>query len=293
MRAIFPIFRPLIAAVAALALALGLTPVVTATPVEAQTIRGEGPGGSLNLTQGEPRGREAEDWATVQAAQSALTAGGYSALQAHLPRLKAVLGRFPGIYPAQETRGRRVIIRADDEQEAMTQGLIIGTMAMTSGRGAVTVESRPNVYPRAALLLASEAVEGGRFDEAIGYLDLGLARQPRNIGLAAEKAAALNFTDRHAEVLTLLDPLVETTLLDIGGSTAVLQRHRGFALIELGRLDEAEAAYRASLEDEPENATARSQLAYIGHLRTEGDKWGSRLVRPPAAGPEANPEKSD
>jgi Flp pilus assembly protein TadD len=41
-------------------------------------------------------------------------------------------------------------------------------------------------------------------------------------------------------------------------------------LVELGRLDEAEAALRAALELEPDSAVARQELEYIAELRTRG-----------------------
>jgi Flp pilus assembly protein TadD len=58
---------------------------------------------------------------------------------------------------------------------------------------------------------------------------------------------------------------------------AVMLRGRGFALIELGRLDEAEKAYRDSLNSEPNNARALNELTYIGRLRAGGPTAPSAL----------------
>ncbi|MDR2212490.1 MAG: tetratricopeptide repeat protein [Pseudomonadales bacterium] len=44
-------------------------------------------------------------------------------------------------------------------------------------------------------------------------------------------------------------------------------RGQGFALIELGRLDEAQAAFEQSLQNEPGNPTAEGELKYIEQLR--------------------------
>lgn len=44
----------------------------------------------------------------------------------------------------------------------------------------------------------------------------------------------------------------------------------GFSLIEIGRLDEAEGALRESLDLDPGNPMALSELEYIDHLRSQG-----------------------
>ena len=41
----------------------------------------------------------------------------------------------------------------------------------------------------------------------------------------------------------------------------------GFALTELGRLQEAREAYEASLRIEPDNALAKNELAYLDRLQ--------------------------
>ena len=42
-------------------------------------------------------------------------------------------------------------------------------------------------------------------------------------------------------------------------------RGKGYSLIDLGRLDEAKAAYQRALELEPNNETAQKELDYITH----------------------------
>ena len=53
---------------------------------------------------------------------------------------------------------------------------------------------------------------------------------------------------------------------------AVALRGRGFALTELGRLDEAEVAYRDSLKLKPENEVALAELKYIAGLKSGSAK---------------------
>jgi Flp pilus assembly protein TadD len=106
------------------------------------------------------------------------------------------------------------------------------------------------------------------YGEALKVLDHGLALQPDNPVLVSEKGAALAVQRRFAEALSLYDDWFARQ----GGPEdtpryARLLRARGFALIELKRLDEAEAAYRQALEIEPDNAGAKHELAYIAELR--------------------------
>jgi Flp pilus assembly protein TadD len=60
---------------------------------------------------------------------------------------------------------------------------------------------------------------------------------------------------------------------------ARLLRGRGFALTELGRLDDAEEAYRESLVSEPNNPRAAGELNYIARLRTGARPAPGALVK--------------
>jgi cytochrome c-type biogenesis protein CcmH/NrfG len=60
-------------------------------------------------------------------------------------------------------------------------------------------------------------------------------------------------------------------------------RKKGYALTELGRLDDAEVAYRDSLRSQPGNPVAENELAYIAHLKSGSQKpsQGSMLTVQP------------
>ena len=51
---------------------------------------------------------------------------------------------------------------------------------------------------------------------------------------------------------------------------AVALRGRGFVLVEMGQLDEAETAFEDSLELDPNNPIALNELQYVEHLRAGG-----------------------
>ena len=69
---------------------------------------------------------------------------------------------------------------------------------------------------------------------------------------------------------------------------ALLVRARGVTLIELGRLDEAEGALRASLDLEPDSAVARRELDYIAELRARGEAAREPIVLTPLTGETKN-----
>lgn len=208
--------------------------------------------------------RETADGAIVQAALTALGAEGFGAMNRYGPKLQAVLDRAPTPYPQVEIRGSQVIVRADDEESAISLGLAGAMQANGADRQVV---GRFNVYPMAALLLGSWANERRDADGAVKALRRGLALQPGNALLASELGAAFTLQHRWPEALAVYEAALEANP-ELGKlARARLLRGKGFALIELGRLDEAEAAYRQSLEAEPNHGGAQHELAYIAGLR--------------------------
>lgn len=247
-----------LALVAVLALA---APMLTATAAQAQ----------VNVVLGGPATGEVEtrDAALVETAMAAFQARGYAGLRSHLPRLRAALDGAPKTYATIESvSAREWVVRSNNDQDALLLSLMASAMVQQeTSAGPVTVTARPNVYPLIALLLGSEAVERGAMEEAIGYLDQGLALQPAHASLAAEKMGAMQAQGRMAEALAVGDAVLAANAMPpLSEGMGILNRRRGFSLIELGRLDEARTAFNQSLVHDPDNATALSELAYIDGL---------------------------
>ena len=177
---------------------------------------------------------ETADRQVVVDAWDALNASGYPGLAPHVGKLKVVFGRAP------EAAG-------------------------TSAEAAET-------YGTAALMLTMEANEGHRFQEALVYGAKGLALMPDSTMLLTEMATAYNQQRRFGDSLALLDGWLAWHGAAEPGERARIHRARGFALIELQRLDEAEAAYRESLKLEPDHRGAQDELTYIAQLRQGGPR---------------------
>lgn len=121
-------------------------------------------------------------------------------------------------------------------------------------------------YSRAYFLLAFIAVERGDLATATMLLDASLAleqhpdamterallaQQARTLDLALDLYTRVSTSDRSSEL-----------------QRARAWRGRGSVLIDMNRLDDAEAAYRTSLELQPDHHLALAQLDYIAKRRT-------------------------
>jgi tetratricopeptide (TPR) repeat protein len=145
-----------------------------------------------------------------------------------------------------------------------------------------------NPYPLACLLLGSYYNEVGRSPDALRVLDHGLALPTAVPGsvlgqtrpnLVSERGAALTVLKRWPDALAAY-----TAGLQLPGINdavrGLLLRGRGFALTELGRLDEAESAYRESLAVAPNSTVALKELAYLARLRAGARPTGPELITP-------------
>ncbi len=256
---------------ASAALAQAAPPATANAPQAAEDADANRPQININVTGARVTGQEARDLQVINRALEAMQRNGYPGLTRHLGALRAVLDRAPAAYPLVEVNGNRWIVRADDMSDVLLVAAAASASAQKGGAtGAPTqidVVRQDNVYGLASLLLGSDAVERRAYDDAITYLDKGLAIQPDNVMLAFEKGAALQGLQKWQEAIDVSDAMLARKDLLIITHTAPLHRRRGASLIELGRLDEAQAAFDASLKSEPGNNAALNELAYITQLR--------------------------
>jgi tetratricopeptide (TPR) repeat protein len=196
-----------------------------------------GPAMAVEADQAEAAANALEaDRQVVIEASAALNSGGYPAVERHIGKLRVVLGHAP-------------------------EG------------GPISPEAA-EVYGSAAMILTMEATEQRRFEEAIAFGTKGLALTPDSSVLLTETAIAYGQLRRFDEGLNLIDSWLAVHSAGDPADRARVYRGRGFALIELQRLDEAEAAYVEALKLEPNHQGAKDELAYIAQLRQGGEKQG-------------------
>ena len=209
---------------------------------------------------------------------------GHSALARHLPALRQALDRMPTDYGQVVEQDERTIIRVSDPGDVLimlTALAASGSKMEQPGSGAAAM---PNVYGDITLMLASEAVDARRYEEGIAYLDRTLKIQPQNWMLLSEKIAALQGLARWEEALALADDALASPDLLMLLHRGPFYRRRGFSLIELGRLEEAKAAYEAALELDPEDANAKRELEYIDQLKAGASPTEPQVVAPLPSG---------
>jgi tetratricopeptide (TPR) repeat protein len=227
----------------------------------------DGPRITVNLGTEALTGEEADAQRVLARANDAFNQRGFAGLTGSLRGLRQAMDRAPETYPRLEARGEDWIVRAIDMDDAIPLAAAAADMARDQGKTTVNVYRHDNVYPGIALLLGSEAVERQRYDEAITWLDRGLKLQPGNWMLINEKLAAMMGQSRWSEVLALAETTLAGDDMLVAAHAARFHRRRGSSLIELGRLDEARAAFEASLTTEPDSVVAKNELEYIRGLQ--------------------------
>jgi tetratricopeptide (TPR) repeat protein len=135
-----------------------------------------------------------------------------------------------------------------------------------------------SAYPRAYYYLGFLSVAEGRFQDAIGYLELGATLEPTNPKFFTEKAHALSKSGRFSEAFAALDGIAGPGPHVSEAMFAMVLRSRGASLIELGDLTSAEKSLMKSLEYAPENKVALNELQYIRQLVTNGRKASGAIV---------------
>lgn len=209
---------------------------------------------------------------------------GYAGLARRLGALRTVAEHAPACFPQIARSGDAIVVRSSDPQEGMTLSLALSSLsAQERGSGAVSIVQ--NTYPLAFLLLASMDVEERRFDQALTWLDRGLALQPNEQHLLFEKVAALQGLQRFQEAAVILQGMIDNPALGLTLNEGRAYRNLGVVLIDLGRLDEAERALNESIRIEPNNPSARSELQYIAELRRGGAQRALELTSPAGQNP--------
>jgi Flp pilus assembly protein TadD len=125
--------------------------------------------------------------------------------------------------------------------------------------------------------------EMARYDEAIVELRKALALAPVDAQYQVELAYAYQQKHDWEQSLALYHSALdyaEITASDTLGMKCRALRGQGYDLVELHRLDEAEAAYRACLELKPNEPRSLGELEYIRRLRVKA-KGGIASFPPP------------
>lgn len=146
----------------------------------------------------------------------------------------------------------------------------------------------PGSYSHAWHILGVIASKQGQWERALFCLDCGLELEPDHPDHWSEKGFVLGKLKRHEESLQCYIRASTLRAWAPRPQIARALRGQGVQLVDLERLDEAEAALQRSLEFEPGNDLALQELEYIRQLRDDQAKrkkelpWFMRaLLEPP------------
>ncbi len=221
----------------------------------------------------------------IDATEADAKTKGFQGLQPHIADMEAVLASANEAYRATVPASGPVYVLVDGQQETLAALVVAAGNKKGPARDTRAVE---NPYIRASFYLGTYYNEIGKPLDALRVLDAGLALPQPAAGMAvgdhlpviiSERGGALVKLKRLADALADYDMGLKLVGLQ-DRPRALLLRDKGFALTEMGRLDDAEKSYRDSLAVDPNNPTAARELAYIAKLRAGGAPTGAQLQAP-------------
>jgi tetratricopeptide (TPR) repeat protein len=151
---------------------------------------------------------------------------------------------------------------------SMNETLYYMLLAKSQGRDAVAVDP---AWSEAYYYKAYALIELGRIQEARAMLEKARALSPRNSQYLSELAHTWHADREWQKALDLFAEAEKAAAISPpevkNQEMSRALRGQGFSLIELGRLDEAEAKFNAALAIDRHDVRAKNELAYIEQLR--------------------------
>lgn len=177
--------------------------------------------------------------------------------------LDSAIQQMPAGWKPRKENDRFLAIAFWDQEEFFAHS----DREIEMGRSAKSINWVDGSYSRAWYQLAVMASEEGRYEHALFCLDCGIELEPDHPELWNEKGYVLGKLKRHQEAFDCY--LRASSVRDWAPPLQIARalRGQGVQLIDLDRLDEAEDAFRRSLELEPDSEVAKNELGYIENLR--------------------------
>jgi len=208
-----------------------------------------------------------KDQALLKTVDAAYNSAGIKSVKTYAGELEQALAVATTSYLLDEPKGK-VSYKLTDGRADTLNALLLG--AIDPNHTEVELVAVNDPYPAISLYLGLYYDEINQPADALRVIDKGLSLSTESgehwAALIAERGAALAGLKRWSDVLKNFDEGLKVPHLD-ESMTARMYRGKGMALTELGRLDDAEAAYKASLGHEPGNTRALNELTYIARLR--------------------------
>lgn len=137
-----------------------------------------------------------------------------------------------------------------------------------------------SAYPRAYYFLGFLKIKTKEYQQAIYFLDEGLALEPTNPKFLFEKAKALIGLELYEEALAIYSHINTVGAYISKYDIAKALQERGTLLLNRGDLDKAEETYRQSLSWDNHNEIALYKLKEIEQLREDHLPFPSKGLTP-------------
>ena len=198
--------------------------------------------------------------------------GGIKAVAPHAAELeRALAGAKHSFELAAAGDDKSTYALSDDPNEAVQDVMATAMDKMTK-----PVTAAFNPYPGISFFLGSYYDGAGKPEDALRVVDAALAlpgadASSHRTELLVERATALGALKRWQKSLGAYDNALKVDS-NLPAIQAYIQRGRGMALAQLGRMDDAKAAYAESVKLVENDPDARRQLDYIQKLRDMPEK---------------------
>lgn len=155
--------------------------------------------------------------------------------------------------------------------------IVYAAMAAAAKQDAIVVEP---TWSDAHFLKAYALLELKRLDDARASLERALSMAPYNSQYLSEMAYTFQAEGRWDEAIERYQQAESAaegySPPDVrAGELSRALRGQGYALIELGRLDEAQAIYRRAIAADPADKASARELEYIRMLRSKQQAPGN------------------
>jgi len=205
----------------------------------------------------------------------ALLMAGRAALERKHPQaaidkaFDVVLERFE----SEHTDGTKMVFCA----RGLDETIVYTGMAAAAGKDAIVLEP---TWSYAHFFKAYALLELKRLEDARASLERAISMSPFNSHYLAEMAYTFQVESKWEEALERYrqaETAAETySPLDVkAGELSRALRGQGYALVELGRLDEAEAIYRRAMAADRDDAASVRELENIRMLRNQRQTPGT------------------
>lgn len=181
--------------------------------------------------------------------------------KALLPQLRAAQARSPDAPFKPELCGTTINIYSDQITDLLVVSGLLSKDPALSKLSAALKGSPP--YGSISYVLGWMEYEDHDYNAALADYSRGRLNAPDDVAIASEYSSTLSALGRSQDSYDAAAAFLIAHPMISDHEKAILMRREGYALVDLGKLDDAEKAYGESLKLDPSSTVAKGELDYI------------------------------